>query len=208
VILNDRQIKELCECNTPMIAPFEPKQMGKPSYGLGSFGYDIRLGENFLVPKKDYVKKVGHSDLPGTYPGQEFFTVDVSAILSPLAPENNKRNFTKDTRKEIFVLYPNTCVLGESVEMFNIPSDVFVLSFGKSTYARLGIVPHVTPLESGWKGFLTMEIANTGTLPVELIVGQGIAQLVFFRGERPTRTYDEKEAGGIYQNQPGVWLPQ
>ncbi|MDD3493967.1 MAG: dCTP deaminase [Candidatus Thermoplasmatota archaeon] len=207
MILNDKQIKRLCEEVPPMIEPFEGTQKGKPSYGLGSFGYDIRLGKTFLVPKRDYVKRIGQYKLAGN--SSDLFIIDTDSILTPLDPERNKRNFTVETCEEKFILYPNTCVLGESVERFNIPENIFVLSFGKSTYARLGVVPHVTPLEPGWKNsVLTIEIANTGTLPVELIVGQGIAQLVFFRGNRPKRVYGEKESGGIYQNQTGVWLPR
>ncbi|MCX7977507.1 MAG: dCTP deaminase [Bdellovibrionaceae bacterium] len=181
MILNDKEIAKLCRGPKPMIEPFEPEQRGMPSYGLGSFGYDIRLGERFLVPL--------HSK---------------DGVASPL--KNNEKHFVEVAFKDRCLLFPGTCILGESVEMFRIPDDVMCIAFGKSTYARLGVVPHVTPLESGWVGRLTIEIANTSKIPVELIVGQGIAQLIFFRGKRPKRTYPEK--GGIYQNQAGIKLPQ
>jgi len=185
-ILNDRQIRELCDPAKhpdPLIYPFIPTQQGRPSYGLGSFGYDIRLGNRFLVP------------LGG-----------VNAILDP-------RNFPEDLFREVlaekyFDLAPHSQVLAESMEWFNMPDDVFGLCWGKSTYARCGLLVNLTPAEAGWRGKLTLELANLSPLPIRLYVGQGIAQIVFFRGERPERTYAEKEAGGAYQNQTGVWLPR
>ena len=94
------------------------------------------------------------------------------------------------------------------MERFHIPDDVAGVCWGKSSYARCGLLVNVTPLEPGWKGVLTIELANLSPLPIRLHIGQGIAQVVFFRGNRPLRTYAEKEAGGVYQNQPGVTLPQ
>lgn len=180
-ILNDEEILSLAR--NGMIMPVLNAQEGKPSWGLGSFGYDIRLGSKFLVP------------LGG-----------VNAVLDPL-------DFPRDLFREVnvndvFELAPNSQVLAESMETFDIPDDVMGLCWGKSSYARCGLLVNVTPLEAGWKGRLTLELANLSPLPIRLHVGQGIAQVVFFRGERPTRTYTEKESGGIYQNQVGVTLPQ
>ncbi len=182
-LLSDREIAALCTGERPMITPFVPRQEGKPSYGLGSFGYDIRLGRRFLVP------------LGG-----------VNAVLDPV-------NFPRDLFREIeaegvFELAPHAQVLAESVETFWMPDDVMGVCWGKSSYARCGLLVNVTPLEPRWRGKLTIELANLSPLPIRLHVGQGIAQVVFFRGQRPKRGYDEKEAGGLYQDQPGVTLPR
>jgi len=180
-ILNDKEIKRLCVTYPPMITPFASQQMGKPSWGLGSFGYDIRLG--FLVP------------LGG-----------VNAVLDPL--NFPQEMFHKITRRDYIVIAPGSQILAESMEEFNMPDDVMGVCWGKSTYARCGLSVNLTPAEPQWKGKLTIELANLSPLPIKLHVNQGIAQMVFFRGERPMRTYAEKEAGGIYQDQKGVTLPR
>lgn len=182
-VLSDQEITELCSGELSMLDPFIPEQRGKPSYGLGSFGYDLRLGKRFLVP------------LGG-----------VNQVLDPIDfPEHHFREYvTADT----FELLPGANVLSESVEWFNMPDDVCAVCWGKSSYARCGLLVNVTPLEPGWKGILTIELANISPYPIRLHVGQGIAQVVFFRGQRPNRTYAEKESGGGYQNQSGVTLPK
>jgi len=182
-VLSDQEITELCSGESSMLDPFIPEQRGKPSYGLGSFGYDLRLGKRFLVP------------LGG-----------VNQVLDPIDfPEHHFREYvTADT----FELLPGANVLSESVEWFNMPDDVCAVCWGKSSYARCGLLVNVTPLEPGWKGILTIELANISPYPIRLHVGQGIAQVVFFRGQRPNRTYAEKESGGGYQNQSGVTLPK
>ncbi|MCX7843996.1 MAG: dCTP deaminase [Candidatus Bipolaricaulota bacterium] len=182
-LLSDREILALCQGERPMITPFVPRQEGKPSYGLSSFGYDIRLGRRFLVP------------LGG-----------VNAVLDPV-------NFPRELFRElvvedVFELAPHSQVLAESVETFWMPDDVLGVCWGKSSYARCGLLVNVTPLEPRWRGRLTLELANLSPLPIRLHVGQGIAQVVFFRGRRPARGYDEKEAGGLYQDQPGATLPR
>lgn len=181
--LSDREITMLCAGPCPMLSPFASRQQGKPSYGLSSFGYDLRLGTRFLVP------------LGG-----------VNAILDPL-------NFPRDHFREViaataFDLAPHSQVLAESVEVFSMPDDVMGLAFGKSSYARCGLLCNLTPLEPSWRGRLTLELANLSPLPIRLHVGQGIAQVVFFRGERPARTYEEKEAGRAYQDQQGAAFPR
>ncbi len=181
-ILNDREIKAMC-VEDEMIRPFIPEQAGKPSYGLGSFGYDIRLGNKFLVP-------IG----------------GVNAVLDPL--DFPRGHFREIEAADTLEIAPGSQVLAESVERFRMPDDVAGVCWGKSSYARCGLLVNVTPLEPGWNGILTIELANLSPLPIRLHVGQGIAQVVFFRGERPGRTYAEKEAGGIYQNQAGVTLPE
>lgn len=182
-ILNDQEIYALCQSGQRMLSAFVPKQEGKPSYGLGSFGYDLRLGKRFLVHQPYKAR-----------------------ILDPLTDSQDL--FEEVVVEKVFYLDPHTQVLAETVETFNMPDDITGIILGKSSYARLGLLVNCTPAEAGWKGILTIELANLSPLPIALHVGQGIAQALFFRGERPERTYTEKEAGGIYQNQRGVTLPQ
>lgn len=182
-ILSDREIEARCRGARPMLDPFVPRQEGKPSYGLGSYGYDLRLGRRLLVP-----------------------AVEPGGVLDPLAlPQRLFRTLEVDST---FELVPNAHVLAESVEAFQMPDDVCGLCWGKSSYARCGLLVNVTPLEPGWRGILTMDLANVSSLPIRLHVGQGIAQVIFFRGQRPQRTYGEKEAGGGYQDQEGATLPR
>ena len=182
-VLSDREISDLCNGPHPMLDPFLSTQEGKPSYGLGSFGYDLRLGPRILVP------------LGG-----------VNAVLDPI--DFPVEHFRSIEVNGTFELSPNAQVLAESVERFEMPDDVCGVCWGKSSYARCGLLVNVTPLEPGWRGVLTIELANVSPLPIRLHVGQGIAQVVFFRGSRPMRTYAEKESGGGYQDQPGVTLPR
>ncbi|HDJ29619.1 MAG TPA: dCTP deaminase [Candidatus Acetothermia bacterium] len=181
-ILNDREIKALC-VERGMIEPFVPRQEGKPSYGLGSFGYDLRLGSKFLVP-------IG----------------GINAVLDPI--DFPRGHFREIEVADTLEIAPGSQVLAESVERFRMPDDVAGVCWGKSSYARCGLLVNVTPLEPAWKGVLTLELANLSPLPIRLHVGQGIAQVVFFRGGRPEMTYAEKESGGIYQGQTGVTLPR
>ena len=184
-ILNDTEIQALCEPNdgTAMIEPFIPRQEGHPSYGLGSFGYDIRLGYHFLEPIE------GDNILvdPLNFPRARFQRIEAHDYLD---------------------IAPHSMVLAESEEWFNLPEDIFAVVYGKSTYARCGLLVNVTPGEPQWKGRWTLELNNVSPLPIRLYVGRGIAQVIFFRGERPGRTYTEKEAGGIYQYQTGVTPPR
>jgi len=183
MILNDVQIHELCMfSDNPMIKPFLSMQVGKPSFGLGSFGYDLRLGSNFLLASR------------------------IDIIADPIDYDKNLCRVLK--REDEFILHPGHHVLTESVETFNMPEDVCGVCWGKSSYARCGLLVNVTPLEPGWKGILTLELANVSPNPIRLHVRKGIAQVVFFRGDRPDRTYTEKESGGIYQHQVGVTTPR
>jgi len=182
-LLSDSEIIALCSGDNAMITPFESRQAGRPTYGLSSFGYDIRLGERFLVP------------LGG-----------VNAILDPVNFPHE--HFRAIKFSDTFELAPNSQVLAESIEVFDMPEDVLGMCWGKSSYARCGLLVNVTPLEPGWRGRLTLELANLSPLPIRLHVHQGIAQIAFSRGIRPQRTYSEKEAGGVYQDQPGVTPPQ
>jgi len=199
MVLNDRAISLLCggvdlvehdpsiwgyyRAN-PMIDPFVGVSEGKPSYGLGSYGYDIRLGKKYMVQVETGV------------------SWNESDILDPI--NTRDIDWVEMEEQERILLMPHSFILGESVETFNIPENVIGLCYGKSTYARGGIIVNVTPLEPGWKGVLTMEIANIGNRPVHLHVNKGIAQIVFLKGNTPARTYSRRESGGVYQDQTGV----
>ncbi len=173
MILNDIQIQSL-QAEQRVLEPFEAELIkGGISYGLSSFGYDIRLGTLFRVPKK--VKVVD--------PKKPLITKEV-------------------THTEPFILAPNSWILGHSVETINMPLNALGLCIGKSTYARVGVFPNITPLEPGWSGTLTIEIANLGPSPVRIYPGEGIAQLIFFEGHQPSVTYKSRQ--GKYQNQTGV----
>ena len=182
MILNDRQIRELCSGGNPMIHPFVPEKTDYPSYGLSSFGYDVRLGYRILR------QKWGHGVAP----------------LDPLVKDESLWEWedTAGTGSEHFVLRPGETVLGETVEVFNIPPDVIGLCVGKSTYARLGLLLNSSPLEPAWRGKLVLELTNLSRYPLVLHPGKGIAQILFFRGEYPDVAYN-----GHYQNQKGITLP-
>jgi dCTP deaminase len=148
-VLCDHEITELCSTDPPMLDRFIPEQRGKPSYGLGSFGYDLRLGKRFLVP------------LGG-----------VNQVLDPIDfPTHHFREYIAEDTLE---LLPGSQVLSESVEWFNMPDDICGVCWGKSSYARCGLLVNVTPLEPGWKGILTLELANVSPYPIRLHVGQGM----------------------------------
>lgn len=186
-ILPDYAIRELCTGEHPMVSPFELIQKGRPTYGLGSFGYDIRLGWKFLVPRYGGLGLVLD---PCQFPAEMFTVVEL------------------EKTRETIEIAPHSGLLAESMESFAMPEDVIGLCLGKSTYARCGLLVNATPLEPGWRGRLTLELVNLSPYPIRLYVGQGIAQILFFRGPRPDRTYGEKESGGRYQDQPGILLPK
>jgi dCTP deaminase len=166
-----------------MIEPFEAGQVkdGKISYGLSSYGYDIRVAPEFKV-----------------------FTNVHSVIVDP--KEFDDRSFV-DVNEDQCIIPPNSFALARTLEYFRIPRDVLVLCVGKSTYARCGILVNVTPLEPTWEGYLTLEISNTTPLPAKIYGGEGIAQLLFFEGdEEPMVAYADRQ--GKYQNQVGVTLPK
>jgi dCTP deaminase len=161
-----------------MIEPFEAAQVrdGVISYGLSSYGYDVRLAGEFKA----------------LAPGQG--VLDPKAISA--APFG-------DVRAEAFDLAPNTFVLGRTVEYFRIPTDVLTLCTGKSSYARCGVLVNVTPFEPGWEGHATLCIANVGPRTVRLYAGEGIAQVIFFESDEPCEvTYADRQ--GKYQAQRGI----
>lgn len=169
--------------NHGMIEPFESGQRreGVISYGLSSYGYDIRVAPEFKV-----------------------FT-NVHNVL--VDPKNFDPNSFVDVSADTCVIPPNSFALARTLEYFRIPRDTLVLCVGKSTYARCGIIVNVTPLEPTWCGYLTLEISNTTPLPAKIYANEGIAQLLFFEGdEEPEIAYADRQ--GKYQNQVGVTLPK
>ena len=181
-IKNDRWIRSMAT-EEGMIEPFEASQMrdGCISYGLSSYGYDIRVAPEFKV-----------------------FTNVHNVVVDP--KDFDERSFV-DVHADECIIPPNSFALARTEEYFRVPRDVLVLCVGKSTYARCGIIVNVTPLEPGWEGYLTLEISNTTPLPAKIYAGEGIAQLVFFQGDEvPEISYADR--AGKYQGQQGVTLPK
>jgi dCTP deaminase len=181
MVKNDRWIREMARKG--MITPFEEGQVRKGviSYGLSSYGYDMRIGDEFKI-----------------------FTNINSTVIDPKGFD--PQSFV-DFKGEVCVIPPNSFVLASSVEYFRIPRDVIVICLGKSTYARCGIVVNVTPLEPEWEGHVTIEISNTTPLPARIYANEGIAQLIFLGAEEVcARSYADKT--GKYQAQKGITLPK
>jgi dCTP deaminase len=166
-----------------MIEPFEAGQVrgGSISYGLSSYGYDIRVAPEFKVFTNVHNLIVD----PKNFDDRSFVDIDADECIIP----------------------PNSFALARTVEYFRIPRDVLVVCLGKSTYARCGIIVNVTPLEPTWEGYLTLEISNTTPLPAKIYANEGIAQLLFFEGdEEPAIAYADRK--GKYMHQKGVTLPR
>jgi dCTP deaminase len=165
-----------------MIKPFEDRQVRKGgiSYGLSSYGYDIRIADEFKI-----------------------FTNINTTIVDP--KRFDPRSFV-DVQGEVAVIPPNSFALGRSVEYFKIPRNVLTICVGKSTYARCGIITNVTPFEPEWEGYVTLEISNTTPLPAKIYANEGIAQVLFFESDEPCETsYADRQ--GKYQGQQGIVLP-
>ncbi|MCS7250874.1 MAG: dCTP deaminase [Anaerolineae bacterium] len=179
---SDRWIRQMA-LHHRMIEPFEESGVrpGVISYGLSSYGYDIRVANEFKV-----------------------FTDVYSTVVDP--KNFDSRSFV-DVRGDVCVIPPNSFALARSVEYFRIPRNVLVVCVGKSTYARCGIIVNVTPLEPEWEGYLTLEISNTTPLPARIYAYEGIAQVLFFEADEVCeRSYKDK--GGRYQNQQGITIPR
>jgi len=176
MLLNDKQIRKLCKVNGRwgMVSPYVGEQTGSPSYGLGSCGYDIRLGQRIRIPK------VGI----GVHPGDTIaFDVD----------ERNQMVRTLEDGEE-FCIEPHTAVWVESLEHFNMPKDVMAASSGKSTYNRVGLLVSDMVLEPGWRGVLGFALINPTSVKIYVVVGMGIVQLLFQQIGTPDKAYD-----GSYQ---------
>ncbi len=162
-----------------MIEPFEPNAVGKGviSYGVSAYGYDMRLADEFQFPQ-----------------------LDEGQVLDPKKKSSLKY---ESARADSVVIPAGGSVLGRSLEYFRIPRDVLVLCFGKSTYARCGVLPHITPLEPEWEGVVTMKIFNVSSQPVRLYAHEGIAQIVFVSADEVCET-SYKDKGGKYQGQKTI----
>jgi dCTP deaminase len=181
VIKSDRWIRRMAG-EKGMIKPFEDRQVRKGgiSYGLSSYGYDIRSADEFKI-----------------------FTNINTTIVDPKSFD--PRSFV-DYQGEVAVIPPNSFALGRSVEYFKIPRNVLTICVGKSTYARCGIITNVTPFEPEWEGYVTLEISNTTPLPAKIYANEGIAQVLFFESDESCETsYADRQ--GKYQGQQGIVLP-
>ncbi len=166
-----------------MITPFVDGQVreGVISYGLSSYGYDIRVSNEFKI-----------------------FTNVHSAIVDP--KHFNPKSFI-DFEGDICVIPPNSFVLAQTVEYFRIPRNVLTVCLGKSTYARCGLIVNVTPFEPEWEGYVTLEISNTTPLPARVYANEGIAQVLFFESDEVCEiSYADRK--GKYQKQQSIVLPR
>ena len=166
-----------------MIEPFIDDQVreGVISYGVSSYGYDVRVGNQFKV-----------------------FTNVYNTVVDP--KHFDPKSFV-DITAEVCIIPPNSFALASTIEYFRIPRDVLTVCLGKSTYARCGIIVNVTPFEPEWEGHVTIEISNTTPLPAKIYANEGIAQVLFFQSDEPcTTSYKDKK--GKYQAQRGVTLPK
>jgi dCTP deaminase len=186
-VLADHQIRSRVK-----IVPFEEarKRPGKISFGVSSYGYDVRVGPRFKI----------FTPTPRT--GQ-ITVVDPKAFTDDLLVEVDCDKLGLDH----VIIPPNSFALCETVEYLEVPRDVLVICVGKSTYARCGLIVNVTPLEPEWKGKVTIEISNTTPLPAKVYANEGIAQFVFFKADQVCQvSYADK--GGKYQDQGGLTLPK
>ena len=187
-IKSDSWIKEMSQ-KKGMITPFESNQIKEKkgsvhkliSYGLSSYGYDVRCADEFKV-----------------------FTNIHSATVDPKFFDNS--SFI-DIKKDECIIPPNSFALARTIEYFKIPRDVLTICLGKSTYARCGIIVNVTPLEPEWEGHVTLEFSNTTSLPAKIYANEGVAQMLFFQSDQTCET-SYKDRNGKYQGQKGVTLPK
>jgi dCTP deaminase len=181
-VQSDRWIPQMAR-EHGMIEPFEGRQVrqGVISYGVSSYGYDMRVAREFRI-----------------------FTNVLNSMVDPKAFD--PKSFV-EFEGDVCIVPPNSFALARSVEYFRIPRDVVTLCVGKSTYARCGIITNVTPFEPEWEGFVTLEISNTTPLPAKIYANEGIAQVLFFRGSEPPEV-SYRDKAGKYQGQVGVTLPK
>jgi dCTP deaminase len=166
-----------------MIVPFADMQVRDHviSYGVSSYGYDLRVAEEFKI-----------------------FTNVFYAVVDP--KQFDPKSMV-DFKGDICVIPPNSFALARSIEYFRIPRSVLTVCLGKSTYARCGIIVNVTPFEPQWEGYVTLEISNTTPLPARIYANEGIAQVLFFEADEECEiSYADKK--GKYQNQQGILLPR
>lgn len=185
-VLCDTQIKERIG-----IEPFEEarKRPGQVSFGVSSYGYDVRVGTRFKIFTNTVSGGVAVVD-PKAFRDDLFVSVD-----------------TAETGLDHIVIPPNSFALAETIEVFRVPRDVIAICVGKSTYARCGLIVNVTPFEPEWEGFVTLEISNTTPLPAKVYANEGISQVLFFQSDESCEvSYADKK--GKYQKQQGLTLPK
>jgi dCTP deaminase len=181
-VKSDRWIRRMA-LEHRMIEPFSEKQVreGVISYGVSSYGYDVRIADEFKI-----------------------FTNINSTIVDP--KRFDTRSFV-DFKGDVCIIPPNSFALARTVEYFRIPRSVITICVGKSTYARCGIIVNVTPFEPEWEGIVTLEVSNTTPLPAKIYANEGIAQVLFFESDEVCETsYADKK--GKYQAQQGLTLPK
>ena len=182
MIKSDRWIRRMAQ-EHDMINPYSEKQVstGVISYGVSSYGYDLRVADEFKI-----------------------FTNVNSTIVDP--KHFDERSFVT-VNADVAIVPPNSFALARSVEYFKIPRDVLTICVGKSTYARCGIIVNVTPFEPEWEGFVTLEISNTTPLPAKIYANEGLCQVLFFESDEQCEvSYKDKK--GKYQAQGGIVLPR
>ena len=182
MLKSDRWIRKMSK-EHEMINPFSEKQVreGVISYGLSSYGYDLRVADEFKI-----------------------FTNVNNALVDP--KKFDEKSFVT-VQTDICIVPPNSFALARSVEYFKIPRSVLTICVGKSTYARCGIIVNVTPFEPEWEGFVTLEISNTTPLPARIYANEGLCQIIFFESDEVCETsYADRK--GKYQAQKGIVLPK
>ncbi|MBI2916050.1 MAG: dCTP deaminase [Elusimicrobia bacterium] len=182
-VKSDRWIKKMAQ-EFGMIDPFVEGQVsnGVISYGVSSYGYDIRVGNEFKI-----------------------FTNTYGAVVDPKSFD--PKSFVDIKTDTFCTIPPNSFALARTVEYFKIPRNVITICLGKSTYARCGIICNVTPFEPEWEGFVTLEISNTTPLPARIYANEGIAQVLFLESDEICETsYADKK--GKYQKQREITLPR
>lgn len=182
-VKSDRWIRRMA-VTQKMIEPFveAQKREGVISYGLSSYGYDIRVGSQFKI-----------------------FTNVHSSVVDPKAFD--PKSFVDVKTDDYIVIPPNSFALAQTVEYFRIPRNVITVCLGKSTYARCGLIVNVTPFEPEWEGFVTLEISNTTPLPARVYANEGIAQVLFLESDEVCEvSYADRK--GKYQKQTDITLPR
>jgi dCTP deaminase len=179
---SDRQVREAYVPGTGKFAGIRMQQH-VISYGVSSYGYDMRVGNEFKI-----------------------FTNHWPGVIDPKHFDDNLTLY-EETADEFIILPPNSFALARSVEYFRIPRNVLTICLGKSTYARCGIVANITAFEPEWEGTVTIELSNTTPLPAKIYCNEGIAQVLFFEGDEDCQiSYKDKK--GKYQGQTGITLPR
>ena len=181
-IKSDKWIKKMSK-DCAMISPFLDNQVkdGSISFGLSSYGYDIRVSDEYKI-----------------------FTNVNNSIVDP---KNFDSKSFVDFKGDVCIVPPNSFALARSIEYFKIPRNVLTICLGKSTYARCGIIVNVTPFEPEWEGYVTLEISNTTPLPAKIYSNEGLCQVLFFESDEVCeQSYKDKK--GKYQSQVGITLPK